>query len=512
METEIHEDKSQPTRTHPIEAIALVTLIIAIILYAISLIHVYAIPYGIDFGEGYLANASLELIRGHTPYHSLDQPPWIALNYPPFFLILNGFFMSLFGVSLIPGKFIATISLIGILIMAGSILRRLGTSLSIAILSAGILLCYPWPVNWSQVVRVDTLGILLGTLGIYFWLRGVKSTDAIVAGVFFSLAAFTKHSYLSAAIASIIYGFVSRDKRILTLLSATIIIIGALYLGTDFINHGWLFKHIFSYTANSYFMDRLAIGLGGYLKATWLLQIMAISTFVIPGTLDGSRKLLGWFYLFSHLTLGAYGFEGSDTNYFIEPLLSVVLLAGLTFDKLTSSIESIPAFPSNLPSPRTIGFSLILAVIFIGRFVNTGDYLIQRANAERIENGKELIRLEAGAPGDVLSEDASFTLLAGKKVLYQPYIMALLTKKRKWDQAPFIKTLEDEKYSLIVMRVDLNDPNNTEERGDVWEAAGFDRWTPEAEQAIKDHYSLYGGLDAGVGNLWYIYLANSQSK
>ena len=509
MEPEIHEIPPKDKSTHPIEALALIALFAAAVLFSISLIHIYEIPYGIDFGEGYLANASWQMVQGNNPYHSLDNPPWIVTSYPPLFPAINGLLMSLFGVSLVPGRFIATLSFISMLILVGSILRKFGVGLSVAILSAGFLLVYPWPVNWAQVVRVDTLGIALAAAGIYCWIRSDKKSDAVLAAIFFSLAAFTKQSLLAGAMAAIIYGLLSRDKRTLLLLVLCALLTGGAYLITNLITGGWFLQHLFTYTANTFFTERLTIGLGQYFKSTWLVQVLAVMAFVIPGCLSGP-KILGWYFLLSHLTLAAYGLEGSDTNYFIEPLMSSALLAGLTLGQLAAASQEQTQSGHPYPSSRTIAYSLVLAVIILGRFINTTDYRIERANQERINNGKELIRLEAGALGDVLSEDASFTLLAGKPVLYQPYIMSLLSRKGKWDQAPFIKTINDEKYSIIVLRVDLSNPNNTENRGEAWEAAGFDRWTTEAEDAIKEHYVLYGGTDAGVGNLWYVYLAKSQ--
>jgi hypothetical protein len=110
--------------------------------------------------------------------------------------------------------------------------------------------------------------------------------------------------------------------------------------------------------------------------------------------------------------------------------------------------------------------------------------------------------------GDVLSEDASYLLLAGKQVIFQPYIMSLLSRTGKWNQDEFVQTIRDKKYSMIILRVDLNDPYNTEQQGGAWEMAGFDRWTPEMESAIMESYRIYpgGALDVGIGNLWYIYL------
>lgn len=498
------------SETHPLEAICLFALFFAGILFGISVTKVYSIPYGIDFGEGYLANASLEIIQGQNPYHSLDAPPWIVTSYPPLYPFINGLFMILTGPTLIAGRFISTVSLIGILVVSIMILRKANIGSSVSLIAAGILLVFPWPVNWAQVVRVDILGIFLTITGIFFWIRSEKKIDVYLAAIFLSLAAFTKQSLLVAPVSLFVYALLTKNRNAMSIVGMTLLLSALLYCFAGLASGGGIFLHLFHYTTNAYFFERLTAGLGNYFKSTWLIHLMAASSFVIPGTLTGSRVFFAWYYLFAHLAIITYGFEGSDTNYFIEPLLSTVFLTAFLLDYLVKRTENTRDFFGAIPSPRTIGFALMFLIIFMGRFLQTDQYRIQRTTPERIQQGLELVRLAHAVSGDILSEDASFTLLAGKRVLFQPYIMTLLSRVGKWNQQPFVDSIKSEQYSMIILRVNLHDPANTEVRGGAWEAAGFDRWTPEMEQAIKDHYTLHGGLDVGVGNLWYVYIANSQ--
>ena len=76
MIAETEKTKAEPT--HFLEALSLFAIFVSICLYAISVLQVYSIPYGLDFGEGYLANVSIELLHGMNPYHSLTGPPWIV--------------------------------------------------------------------------------------------------------------------------------------------------------------------------------------------------------------------------------------------------------------------------------------------------------------------------------------------------------------------------------------------------------------------------------------------------
>ena len=494
-------------RTHPLEVIVLLLLFVALILFMRSVLTILGIKYGLDFGEGYLANMSLDLVTGANPYHSINLPPWIVSSYPPLYPFINGLLMLVTGPSLIPGRFLAIASFIGILTIIVVLLRKLDINLNAAVIAAGILLVFPWAIRWAQVVRVDTLGIFLAITGIYFWIRSEKISDAVIAGILLSLAVFTKHSLLAAPVACLIYGLLSRDRRFPLFFGLLVVLIGGSYGIANLATGGGLLNHLFTYTVNEWFIERFTAGIGLYFKTSWILHVLAIGALLIPGVVTGRRRIISIYYILSTCTLIAYGFEGSDSNYLIEPLLSASLLASLAIDHMAFSDESHVVRIKGIPSTKTISLLLVLAIIILGRFVDQTDYRLHRLTPERYQNGLELIRLLNGAPGEVLSEDASYTFLAGKEVLFQPYIMSLLARTGKWDQTEFVQTIRDKKYSMLVLRVDLNDPYNTERQGGAWEMAGFDRWTPEMEDAILDNYSVFreGALDVGIGNYWYIY-------
>jgi len=503
-------EPSIPSRPHVLEILGVVVLFVSVILFIRSVLNVYGIVYGIDFGEGYLAAMSQNLVLGNNPYHSLDRPPWIVSSYPPLYPFLNGLLMSVTGPSLIPGRFIATAAFIGIIATSIGILRKYSVGISIALLSAGMMFVFPWGLRWAQVVRVDTLGIFFSILGIFFFIRSEKSIDGIIAALLLTAGVLTKHSLLAAPLACLLYAFFSRDRRRAMLLILLVILIGGSYSLVNLLTGGGFFLHLFNYTANAWFIERFSAGVGEFFKATWILQVAALSAILTPGVPSGRKSILGWYYLLANGTLLAYGFEGSDTNYYIEPLLAASLLAGLTFNSMVNSESPANISLKGIPRSRTIAFALILTIMILARFTNPVAFQLHRVdNSEKLQNGQWLVRLCHDVPGNVLSEDASFPFLAGKPVPFQPYIMSLLQRTGKWDQSDFVDSIRQGLYSVIIMRVDLTDPYNTESRGGAWEMAGFDRWTDEMEQAILDSYSLHGAVDVGSpANLWFVYFPN----
>ncbi len=507
MSDEPRKRKSLFVKPHPLEALSLVAIFISVVLFLRSVLNMFGIPYGLDFGEGYLANMSFEMVTGSNPYNSLDQPPWIVSSYPPLYPFINGLIMILIGPSLLPGRFLAVISFIGIAFGMIVLLRRLNINPTMAVIAAGLLFVFPWGFRWAQVVRVDTLGIFLSILGVYWWIRSDKTSDTIIAAIFLTLAVLTKHSLLAAPIACVIYGLLAKDRRSVLLLLLLGILIAGSYSLINAFTGGGFFLHLFDYTANAWFIDRFTAGLGEYVGATWILQIVAVASLITPGVTSEHRRLIGWYWLLSQGTLIAYGFEGSDTNYYIEPLITTALLASFSFNHLVDQRKTDNEPGQTLVNPRTLAYAIIFVVIILGRFMNPIDFKLHRVeNNDMFQNGQWLIRMAHDVPGDVLSEDAGFTFLAGKPVIFQPYIMSLLQRTGKWDQTEFVSTIQNTAYSMIILRVDLSDPYNTEIRGGAWEMAGFDRWTKEMESAIIENYELYGAVDVGApANLWYVY-------
>jgi len=492
------------------EIVAFLGIAVALGLFLMSVASVIQIPYGLDFGEGYLADMSFNLVAGINPWHSLDEPPWVVSSYPPLYPIINGILMHITGPSLVPGRILSAVSLLGIFAMSILIFRRFSVYISVAILSAGLLFCFEWGFRWAHVVRVDTFGIFLASCGIYFWIRSDRPVDGIISAIFLLLSVLTKHSLLAAPVAVILHAVFSKDRRWPMMLGLIVVGIAGSYGIVNFITSGGFFKHLFGYTANAWFVERF-IDITLYIRATWLLHVVAISAYLIPGVLKGKRAIFGWYYLLGHGNLLAYGFEGSDTNYFIEPLLATLLISGFTLNHLVRAKHETGM---RLPSAKTIAYGIIVAIIIIGRFSDPSGYRIHRTSPDRvdpgqIENGKTLIGWATDAPGLVLFEDASYTFLAGKEVVFQPYIMSLLQRTGKWDQEPFLETIRNRVYSMIVLRVDLADPYSYERQGGLYEMAGFDRWTDEMEVAIDENYTLFNPngqpIDVGIWNNWYVY-------
>ena len=107
------------------------------------------------------------------------------------------------------------------------------------------------------------------------------------------------------------------------------------------------------------------------------------------------------------------------------------------------------------------------------------------------------------AEGEVLSEYPIFTILSGREVLLQPFIMSRLAIEGRWDQSKFVQDLQRRRFSIIVTLEDM---------GKARRGEPLMRYTPEMAHAILDHYAPLGSgpLHSGaLGTRYYFYFPNA---
>ncbi|HYE80105.1 MAG TPA: hypothetical protein VEI97_19170, partial [bacterium] len=98
------------------------------------------------------------------------------------------------------------------------------------------------------------------------------------------------------------------------------------------------------------------------------------------------------------------------------------------------------------------------------------------------------------------------TLRAGQRPDFQPYIFRLLAERGKWDEGPFVEQLRKGRYGAIALQSNLFEPGNREEPGQDPLGAGYDRFTPAMEEAIRSRYRLSNETPIFANGPWYLYV------
>jgi hypothetical protein len=205
----------------------------------------------------------------------------------------------------------------------------------------------------------------------------------------------------------------------------------------------WL--HLFPYAAAAdYELDRMAgsfasfLGLGGPLVALVLAGLV-----LRPRTLlRGPNLPLALYWLLSLAGLATIAKEGAAQNYFIEPYVATLLLAGVALDALVEGRAS-----ARLVWPAAV-FLAAAAVVFASHGWNR---LPQAIRAP--ERARAFIALDEtvrATEGPILSENMSVLVVNERRVWVDPWAVMLLQKDGLWDPGTLVGDCRRGMFALVV--------------------------------------------------------------
>ena len=475
-------------------------LLLNFLIWFVTALKFIGYPYSLDFGEGILLVQSSMLMNGENIYPPVSDYPYMVSNYHPLYPFLSGLPFLFSNPALWSGRLITLLSAIGSFLLVGKIVFKSTRRIELGMLAALLPLCLSFPYNWAFIYRVDYLGIFLSLLGLYFYMHPHKKYGIYLSIIPFALAFFTKLNFILAPIACIYDLFYRKDSERGKYLLVFALGIGVPYLTLNLITGFGLFMHTLVYTVNLFHVDRMIEGYREILEYTlplWFAILIGVSF-----SLGKFKPLIFAYLVLLMLGLITYGAEGSDSNYFLELLFVLPIAALMWFPEFLKDTKS--------GTDKTFKFRfdwlvLILIVFFgvLGRFNHPGDFGAAKRLALKVESGKQIDSFISNCPGDVISEDLTFLAKNNKKMLFQPYIMSLLSRKGKWDQTTFVNDLAAKRFKLIILRFNVNDEYHSD-NPDVYGTAGFDRFTIEMEKAISENYLMFGPIIMGSKS-WYLY-------
>jgi hypothetical protein len=446
-------------------------------------------PWSRDYGEGcVLAMAQLAAARG-SYFPDLEGYPYLVANYPPVFVAATALGQKLFGPSLLFPRllaFLATLLLIVTLYRA----LRLGLDAAAAASLAAVF-AMPWFVTtWVALARVDTTAILFTLAGLLVVLRRGVERPAWPALVLFWLAFLTKQNALLAPAAVLVELALARDRRLLRAGLAYAVPLALLFGVLVAATGGAAWQHLVPLTAAAdYEPGRMA---ESYLQfaviAAPLLVLVAAGLAFRPRTFLGAGhgRLLLVYFVMNLAALSTIAKAGAAQNYFLEPWLATLLLAGYA---LAALLEARPA----LAGWRFA--ALLLAAAVANYAYPSLERLPQALRApQNADEFHTLTRMIRETPGDILSENLSLLVVNRRAVLVEPFGVLLIAKHGRLRTDRLVADCEGGRFPLVV----------TEHR--MWQIPGFGaclerRYEPIADlgpyQALRPR-SLAGGRVRGA--------------
>ena len=471
-------------------------------------------PYPLDDGEGFCLNQAVRVASGQALYPPLGSPPYIITNYPPVFPWLLSIFTDPNNIRFAPGRMISIIATLVIALTAGGSVRAVTKNTAVGWITGFLILASPVFYFWGALLRVDILATALGMVAFYIAVsaKGPRTYWAIP----FLLAAFyTRQSSVEVLIAIVVALFINgeNERRILSENRRQALLLGGLWVilvlaalaALQISSHGEFWNHTVVYTRTRFFPMR-AVGNIIFIVQTHAILVL-LSLFALAGSLRQTpRRIFGLFFLASILTSLLSGKVGSDMNYFLNFLVAASMLTGLLFSDISELIARDKSRLALIPL-----LLLIPAAIYQCGFIEGNRNNSFHPGHDALNYGMKVVETLQSTRGPILSEDEGFCLLSGHEVVFNPFIMSELAREGIWDQTPFVESIKNKEFDLIMLRFYVDDPNNDDRPG-VGGNAGWDRFTVEMEGAIKESYELdpdsidlYRNFEPYMRRQWFIY-------
>jgi hypothetical protein len=437
-------------------------------------------PYQVGYGEGFILNQANLLSQGRSIYQDINNYPYIVSNYPPVYPLLCALFIRILGMSFAIGRtisFIATI-LIGFLIyiiIKEHSQQEKTLSKKSALIGALFFFASPYIYKYYPLIRVDALALLFSLIGLYFVFKFKNSRYVYFAILFFILAFYAKQIFIAAPIASTVYLIFKDTKKGIIFLVIYSLLAFVIFFIINNATGGQFYLHNIAYNANVFSIFAAIRQYIEMMRVHPIIFLAAISL-IVYSIFNKESSLFSIYFIVSAITSLSIGKVGSNLNYFCELIGATCIMLGLFFLRFKINEKNNNIFV-------LAGFLLQLVLFTHAPFLTYGT-----PTQNDLDDSKRVSEIIVNMPGPILSENSGLLLVNNKEILFQPFIFTQLAKQNLWNQKPFIKDIEEKKFSLVILTFNTDYENYGE------------MFSDEVVNAIRYGYHLH----QKIGN-YYIY-------
>lgn len=483
--------------------LALAAFVGYFIVYTIYAIELFKFPFDYDQGEGFELMDTILFSQGEWPYKSNDTYPFYSSNYPPVYHLVIVPLVWLFGPHYWTGR---VVGYIGTLITAGAIgyaVQREGKRWWLSSLAGLAFLASNYVYHVGPLFRQHMFMVMFETLAVV--LIGVvlakppagkpnapfSTKGMLIVMLLLLLAGYTKQLAYASVIAIFIFFFVRHPKKAILWALPFAGVTGAIFFLINWGTDGqWLINTV---TAN---INPFIPGQFSYLFRQWF-RLHAVITVVAAGMavyqlyFERLSIYTIWFVVAvaNSLTAGKWG---AGESYFATAIAASCILTGLAFAKTLdwskkregyiqfASLVAIPVLfliqanlvfhmPTHTPTLKAIANALGKPTeVYLPPqtscsaprpeqpipYVDSGGVglLGRPPNAQDKAAGLEIVSHILAGKTAAFSEEAGFSLYAGRDVVTNPTQLLNLYNNNEVDLTDMLAMLEAQAFDTIILR------------------------------------------------------------
>lgn len=483
--------------------VALAVMLLHCLIYLAFGAALIPFPFDYDQAEGFELNNAILLAEGGCPYCDNDVFPFYGSGYTPFFHMLMVPFVWLFGPDFWYGRLIIFVST---LLTAGAIayaVNRTGRKRSVALLAGMAFLASNYIYHIGPLLRQHLLMVLLETLAVVLIANAYDGKRPnhrrlFITFVLLLLAGYTKQLAYTTCIAVALWAFLRNPRSALVYSLGLVLAAGAIFAGWMLATEGQWWVNIITANQNPYITEQFTGLLWQFVRLHW--PLLVLSGLMVLYELYFARLSIYsvWFVVSLLSTVGA-GKWGAGDSYFATTLVAACILSGVF---VARSWRGAWAFNPNyltrlgkrlLPASGSVaqraatGIGLALFMVYgltVIKFPTSGPIFGPLADALNIEpapghryplydaagwtvgyavtghfpsqedydNGWYIVAQVREADGFVMSEDAGFSIQAGRQVITNAVQLNNLWENGLYDPSGLLAMIEAQEFGLIILR------------------------------------------------------------
>lgn len=540
--------------TQSLLILALILMSLHFIIYVVYAVELIRFPFDYDQGEGFELVDTVLMSEGEWPYQDNESFPFYASNYPPVYHVVLIPFAWVFGAEYWYGRLI---SFVGTLITAGAIgyaVNRTTQHRAVSVLSGLAFLASNYIYHVGPLFRQHYFMVMFETLAVVllanvFTLPAFKQRRRLIIAMFLLLlAGYTKQLAYATVVAAMLWLFVQNPRRAIIygigLAGAAGLVFVALNISTD----GEWWKNVIAANVNAYYPSQFRNLAEQFFRLHWALLILA--GLLVAYELYFTRISIYsvWFILAgANTTLS--GKWGAGDSYFASFIVAMCILAGIfvgrtlqgqwTFPEnyLTRLLAPLKKLLTAQVVPVQYGLSwLVLGLMLVyglsvvkmptegAVFGDLSDTLgLEPAPGHRYpfydsagwtegyatighfptqqdhDNGWKIVERIKASDKPVMSEEAGFSLQAGRRVITNPTQLKNLYENDLFDPTNLVNAIENQEFGIIIFRAQFYPPPVLSAVYDAYEPVeaiqmngfAYELWeanpTWEAWQPIRDY-------------------------
>lgn len=388
--------------------------LIPIILYFFVIYHRINLPFDLEWGEGAGINQIYRILSGERLY-SAPTVKFAPLVYTPFYYWLASVLGGIFGQVPLAARLLSVLASLGAAgIIAWIVIKDTDNRMAGWLASAIYLACFALSDGFYDLVRVDSLYVLLLLVSFLMLRLRTKPVTMVAAGLCIAIGFFTKQSTLIVFLPLIAYLLGRSWKTAWPLLPSVLLGVMVPFYWIDARSGGWFTYYILRLprehgysliSAVDFWIGDLlgplgiAFGIGLFYIVFQLPEILSKNKIEPEGGRENLGREVGanrsGYQTISHLlfAVGAIGSawitrasNGGGANNVMTAYVAVAILFGLGFSIVDGLVKKSAKHVNRY---RSIFISMV-AIQLVGLIYNPFNFI---PTAEEVEANNQLVAL-----------------------------------------------------------------------------------------------------------------------